>query len=66
MSAFFKQNPITYFTIMPDRSVDDDYHVHGYPTIYIIDRTGRIAFSQEGYSSIAEKIITDKLDEMLK
>ena len=63
---FFKHNPIPYSTIFPARSVDQSYHVIGYPTVYIIDKNGSIAFSQVGYGPKAEKRITDKLDELLK
>jgi thiol-disulfide isomerase/thioredoxin len=66
LPEFFLHNPITYSTILPDRSVDDAYHVSGYPSMYIIDKEGKIALSQVGYGPGMEKNITDKLDEMLK
>ena len=34
--------------------------------MYIIDKEGKIAFSQVGYGPGMEKAITDKLDAMLK
>ncbi len=63
---FFTYNPITYSTIFPERSVDEEYHVNAYPTMYIIDKNGKIAFSQVGYAPGDETVITDKLDAMLK
>jgi thiol-disulfide isomerase/thioredoxin len=63
---FFKKNPITYPTILPDKNVDEEYHVTGYPTMYIIDKNGKIALSQTGYGEGSEKLISDKLDELLK
>ncbi|MFC2131863.1 TlpA disulfide reductase family protein [Bacteroidota bacterium] len=48
--VFLKYNEMNYPIIFIDHKTDSIYHVSGYPTIYLIDRKGKIVFSQAGFS----------------
>ncbi|MFI5265023.1 MAG: TlpA disulfide reductase family protein [Candidatus Kapaibacterium sp.] len=63
---FLEHNPITYSVILADRKVDNSYHVGGYPTLFIIDKSGKIAKVREGYDPDLTKILSAELDAMLK
>jgi thiol-disulfide isomerase/thioredoxin len=66
LSDFFKHNPITYSILLADHGVDNAYHVNGYPSMYIIDKTGKIADVEVGYDPELKNILSAKLDKLLK
>ena len=41
------------------------YHVSAYPTLFFIDRDGKIAKVQRGYHKILEEAIEEQLQKML-
>ncbi len=47
---FCRNRGMTYEAIRATQDVDVAYHVVGYPAIYIIDREGRIAYRDIGFS----------------
>jgi thiol-disulfide isomerase/thioredoxin len=61
LPRFFHYNPMGYKTILVDTSVPNSYSVNGWPVFYVIDKHGRIAFSQVGYSDD----LYDKLDKAI-
>ena len=51
------------YPILTDgKNTAKDYHVMYYPTIYLIDKAGKIIFSQVGYGKGSE----DELEEIIK
>lgn len=56
---------ITYPILLTDRTIINNYHIYGYPTIYLIDKQGKILLSKVGYKEgnedAIEKIIIDHL-----
>jgi thiol-disulfide isomerase/thioredoxin len=53
----FTHPRMKYKTLLDALPVAEKYHISGYPTLYIIDRRGRIVYADIGYSSqITEKI----------
>lgn len=56
---------ITYPILLTDRTIINHYHIYGYPTIYLIDKQGKILLSKVGYKKsnedMIEKIIIDHL-----
>lgn len=53
---------VTYSVCVGGKDVVKDYHIISYPTMYLIDKTGKIIFIQEG----CEKDIEAKLEKIIK
>jgi len=47
--------------LMKSKSVKADYSVFAYPTFYLVDGSGNIAYSQVGYSDKLVKVVSDVL-----
>jgi peroxiredoxin len=47
---FIQTRQIPYSVVLNGSQYDDQYHVSGYPTFYLIDKNGKIAYAQAGYS----------------
>ena len=58
LDKFLSKRQLSYDVIMIEPSVDIRYKIKGYPTMYVVDKTGKISFVEIGYD--AEKF------EMLK
>lgn len=59
LAAFLKKRGVTYTILLSDRDLPVKYHVSGYPTLYLVDRTGKFVFSQSGYSEEMEKVLEE-------
>lgn len=59
---FIRQHNINFDIILSTSAYDKIYNVKVYPTIYVIDKNGIIAYSQVGFSE--DK--TDALDAVIK
>lgn len=66
LPAFIEYNKMNYPIVFIDSEVAKAYKVRAYPTFYIIDRVGKIAFSQVGFSENTEAIIDSVLVSILK
>ena len=62
IAAFLAKRGVTYTVLLGGKDAAKDYHVSGYPTMYLIDKTGKIIFTQVGYG----KDVEDTLDEIIK
>lgn len=65
LSGFLLQEGITYPTVIGDYSVDNAYKVKLYPTLYLIDQQGRIAYSQLGFSESMLDSLGKEIEELL-
>lgn len=53
LDNFKKENSLSYNVCTARRkTVEQTYLVYSYPTIFVIDRKGRIAFSHQGYNAL--------------
>ena len=59
---FLSKRGVTYTILLGGKDVVKEYHVYGYPTIYLIDKDGSIITTQVGYGEGTE----DKLEEIIK
>lgn len=59
---FLEKRGVTYTVLLGGRDVAKDYHVPGYPTTYLIDKSGKILLSQVGFGDSTEV----KLEEIIK
>ncbi|OJU76967.1 MAG: hypothetical protein BGO09_13325 [Bacteroidetes bacterium 47-18] len=60
ISAFLQRTPMEYPILITD-TIPQAYNVRGYPTLYIIDRDGKVAYAQMGTS----ENLYDELDALL-
>ncbi|OQX72694.1 MAG: hypothetical protein B6D64_14840 [Bacteroidetes bacterium 4484_276] len=62
---FLAKRGVTYTILLGGKDVAKEYHVSGYPTMYLIDKSGKIILSQVGYGEgieeELEKIIKENL-----
>lgn len=63
---FLAKNDFDYRILPGGRSIANDYGVYGYPTHLIIDRKGKVVFSQTGYSSVLKQSLKRKLKRLLR
>ncbi len=63
---FVKKHKINYPIVFVQPKVITDYNITGYPTFYIIDRSGEIKYSKVGYSPDNEHEIKDALEKIVE
>lgn len=61
ISSFLKKRGVTYTVLLEGGETAKNYRVSGYPTLFLIDRNGKIVFIQEGYGDETDK----KLEEII-
>jgi len=65
IESFLAKHGVTYTVLLGGKDVANDYQVSSYPTIYIVDKNGKIIFTQVGYGkgieTILEKVILENL-----
>ncbi|MCH8545825.1 MAG: TlpA family protein disulfide reductase [Cryomorphaceae bacterium] len=62
LEAFIDINEMNYPAVFVDDSIRTAYSVHGFPTFYIIDKSGKIIHSHSGHGETTE----EKLDSLLR
>ena len=55
LPQFLAKRGVTYDVVYADKEFPKSYNVSGYPTIYLIDKEGKIIHSHSGFSSNMEK-----------
>ena len=66
LNKFLKKRQTSYDIIMIEPRVDMMYKVNGYPTMYVIDKEGRIAFAEIGFDEEKFEKFKDKIEELLQ
>ena len=67
MPQFLEHNPIKYPIVMVENEVPDSYNVRVWPTFYIIDKDGKVAFSKLGFGEdTTEKELEELIEQLLK
>lgn len=61
IKSVVEKQGITAVMLMKSKSVKADYNVFAYPTFYLVDGSGNIAYSQVGYSDKLVKVVSDVL-----
>lgn len=66
MQSFIKEHNITYNVAqIPKYTVEEMYLVRYFPTIFIIDKKGRVVYSHQGYNALFKDKISDIIDKKL-
>lgn len=66
LPKFLQYNNLRYPIILVNKTIADDYKVTGWPTFYLIDKTGKVFFHTVGYSEDLEKTISEAIDKLLQ
>lgn len=65
IEKFLIKRGVSYPVLLEGKEVSSQYHVSGYPTIYLLDQEGKILFVQVGYGegvkAMLEEIIISNL-----
>ncbi|HTO14356.1 MAG TPA: TlpA disulfide reductase family protein [Edaphocola sp.] len=64
--SFHEKEDVKYPIVLIDRSISETYKVNGYPTLYIIDKKGKVAYSRLGYYEDTEREIDSVLSVIMK
>lgn len=66
MQSFVQEHNITYNVAqIPKYTVEEMYLVRYFPTIFIIDKKGRMVYSHQGYNTLFKDKISDIIDKEL-
>jgi peroxiredoxin len=66
ISSFVKDHKFSYIVSLIERNtIEEMYLVRYFPTIFIIDKKGRVCYSHQGYNSLFYKKISKVLDSKL-
>jgi len=65
MADFLAKRGITYTVLFSDRELSNTYRIGGYPSLFILDRDGKIVKISHGYSPTMEETIEEQLQKML-
>ena len=66
MADFLAKRGITYTILFSERELSDTYRIAGYPTLYFLDREGRIAKMHRGFGNGMEEELEADLIELLE
>ncbi|MCK5846957.1 MAG: TlpA family protein disulfide reductase [Bacteroidales bacterium] len=66
LDKFLSKREISYNIILTQPEVDKKYRINGYPSIYIIDLDGNIAYVELGFDKESFEKLKSKLDDLLK
>jgi peroxiredoxin len=65
-AAVMKRLGLSYGLLLQGDKLAEDYHVTGYPTLYIIDEKGKILYAFDGYVEIMDELIISKIEKHLQ
>ncbi len=63
---FLGKRSLSYDVILTQPTVDIMYKINGYPTMYVIDKEGRIAYVETGFDKEKFEKLKQKIETMLK
>ena len=66
MADFIKKRSVGYTVVFSDRELPQKYRVTGYPTLFFINREGKIVKYHEGFSASMEEEVEKQIQKMLK
>ena len=66
MTDFLEKRSVGYTVVFSDRELPQKYRVTGYPTLFFINREGKIVKYHEGFSASMEEEVEKQIQKMLK
>ncbi len=65
IDVFLAKRGVSYTILLGGKEVAKEYHVSGYPTMYLIGKDGKIIFSQVGYAKSVDEVLEALIKEHL-
>jgi thiol-disulfide isomerase/thioredoxin len=65
LDKFLQKRKVSYDIIMTQSTVDLMYKIKGYPTMYVVDKTGKIAYVEIGFDEEKFADLKAKVEELL-
>ena len=65
MGTFLSKRGVTYTVLLEGKNAAKDYRVSGYPTMYLVDKSGKIIFVQEGYGKGVDEQLSQVIEKNL-
>jgi len=65
MGSFLSKRGVRYTVLLGGKDVSKDYHISGYPTMYLIDKNGKIVYAISGYGIGVEAILENYILQTL-
>ena len=65
LKKFLKKRKVSYDIILTQSTVDLMYKIKGYPTMYVIDKSGKIAYLEIGFDNEKFNKLKAKVEELL-
>lgn len=65
IATFLAKRGVTYTVLLGGKEVAKEYRVSGYPTLYLIDRTGKVVFVQVGFGKNTEHELEEIIQKHL-
>ena len=65
IGTFLAKKGVSYPILLGGKDVSKDYYVSGYPTVYLLDKNGKILYTMEGYGTGAEAILENNILKIL-
>ena len=66
LDKFLQKRKISYDVIMTQPTVDLMYKIKGYPTMYVVDKSGKIAYVEIGFNEEKFNELKAKVEELLE
>ena len=65
MDTFLSKRGVTYTILLEGKDAAKDYRVSGYPTMYLVDKSGKIIFVQVGYGKGVDEELSKVIEKNL-
>ncbi len=65
VEKYYKKNSIEGYTLFYSSGIEKTWGIMGYPNFFLIDRHGRIAYFQRGYTNDLLRILSSQIEDCL-
>lgn len=65
LKKFLKKRQLSYDVLMITPDVDIMYKISGYPTMYLVDKDGKIAYAEAGFDPESFETLKAKVEDLL-
>ena len=65
VEKYYKKNSIEGYTLFYSSGIENTWGIKGYPNFFLIDRHGRIAYFQRGYSNDLLRVLSSQIEDCL-
>ena len=66
LDHFLAKRQLSYDVIMTQPAVDINYKISGYPTMYVVDKEGKVSFVEIGYDEEKFEVFKEHVEKLLE